>query len=100
MCYGPEFAARAVRAWIAAVGARTAYIEPGSPWENGCVESSNSRLRDELLDGEIFYTTREARIVVEDCRRHFNAVRPHGAIGWRPPAPEVVLSIDPRPTMR
>ena len=96
---GPEFVAKAVRAWIAAVGAQTAYIEPGSPWENGYVESFNSRLRDELLDGEIFYTIREARIIVEDWRRHFNAVRPHSAIGWRPPAPKVVLPVDPRPTL-
>jgi transposase InsO family protein len=96
---GPEFVANAVRAWIAAVGAQTAYIEPGSPWENGYVESFNSRLRDDLLDGEIFYTIREARIIVEDWRRHFNAVRPHSAIGWRPPAPQVVLPVDPRSTL-
>jgi transposase InsO family protein len=74
---GPEFVAKAVREWIAAVGAKTAYIEPGSPWENGYVESFNARLRDELLDGEIFYTLREAQIVIESWRRHFNAIRPH-----------------------
>ena len=62
---GPEFLAKAVQDWIAAVGARTAYIAPGSPWENGYVESFNARLRDELLDGEIFYTLREAKIVIE-----------------------------------
>ena len=62
---GPEFVAKAVQEWIAAVGARTAYIAPGSPWENGYVESFNARLRDELLDGEIFYTLREAQIVIE-----------------------------------
>ena len=88
---GPEFVAKAVREWIAAVGASTAYIEPGSPWENGYVESFNSKLRDELLNGEIFYSLKEARILIEAWRRHFNAVRPHSALGWRPPAPEVRL---------
>ncbi len=87
---GPEFVAEAVRAWIAAVGAEAAYIEPGSPWENGYVESFNSKLRDELLDGEIFYSLKEARIVIESWRRHYNARRPHSALGYRPPAPEVV----------
>jgi putative transposase len=64
-CYGPEFVAKAVQDWIAAVGAKTAYIEPGSPWENGYIESVNARLRDELLDGEIFYSIAEARIIIE-----------------------------------
>jgi putative transposase len=84
---GPEFVAKAVQEWIAAVGARTAYIAPGSPWENGYVESFNARLRDELLDGEIFYTLREAQIVIETWRRHYNAVRPHASLGYKPPAP-------------
>jgi putative transposase len=88
---GPEFIARAVQEWIAAVGARTAYIEPGSPWENGFIESFNARLRDELLDGEIFYTLAEARIIVESWRRHYNTVRPHGSLGYKPPAPEVFV---------
>ena len=88
---GPEFAARAVRSWIAAVGAKAAYIERGSPWENGYAESFNARLRDELLDGEIFYTLREAEVVIESWRRHYNAVRPHASLGFRPPAPEVVV---------
>jgi transposase InsO family protein len=88
---GPEFVAKAVREWIAAVGAKTAYIEPGSPWENGYVESFNARLRDELLDGEIFYTLREAQIVIESWRRHFNAIRPHESLGYKPPAPEVFV---------
>jgi transposase InsO family protein len=88
---GPEFLAKAVQDWIAAVGARTAYIAPGSPWENGYVESFNARLRDELLDGEIFYTLREAKIVIESWRRHYNAVRPHASLGYRPPAPEVFV---------
>ena len=87
---GPEFVAEAVQEWITAVGAGTAYIEPGSPWENGFVESFNARLRDELLDGEVFYSLAEARVVIEGWRRHYNASRPHSALGYRPPAPEVV----------
>ena len=88
---GPEFVAEAVRRWIAAVGARTAFIEPGSPWENGYIESFNARLRDELLNGEIFYTLKEARVLIESWRRHYNAVRPHSSLGYRPPAPETII---------
>jgi transposase InsO family protein len=89
---GPEFIAEAVQMWIAAVGSKTAYIAPGSPWENGYVESFNARLRDELLNGEIFYSLREAQIVIESWRRHYNAVRPHASLGYTPPAPEVFVS--------
>ena len=88
---GPEFIAKAVQEWISAVGAKTAYIAPGSPWENGYVESFNARLRDELLDGEIFYTLGEAQIVIESWRRYYNAVRPHAALGYKAPAPEVFV---------
>ena len=88
---GPEFVAKAVREWISAVGAKTAYIEPGSPWENGYCESFNSKLRDELLKGEIFYTLKEAQIVIESWRRHYNTARPHSSLGYKPPAPEVLL---------
>lgn len=88
---GPEFVAAALRHWIAAVGARTAYIEPGSPWENGYCESFNGKLRDELLNGEVFYTLKEARILIEAWRRHYNTARPHSSLGYRPPAPEVAL---------
>jgi len=88
--YGPEFIAAALREWIAAVGAKTAYIEPGSPWENGYVESFNGRLRDELLNGEIFYTLAEAKIVIEAWRKHYNTIRPHSSLGYKPPAPEVI----------
>jgi transposase InsO family protein len=87
---GPEFVATAVRGWIAAVGAKTAFIEPGSPWENGYCESFNSKLRDELLDGEIFYSLAEAKVVIESWRRHYNTKRPHSSLGYRPPAPEIV----------
>jgi len=88
---GPEFVAKTVQEWITAAGARTAYITPGSPWENGFIESFNARLRDELLDGEIFYSLAEAKIVIESWRRHYNAVRPHGSLGYKPPAPEVFV---------
>ena len=86
---GPEFVAKAVREWIAAVGAKAAYIEPGSPWENGYCESFNAKLRDELLNGEIFYTLAEAKVVIESWRSHYNTKRPHSSLGYRPPAPEV-----------
>jgi len=88
---GPEFVAKAVQEWIAAVGAKTAYIMPGSPWENGFIESFNARLRDELLDGEIFYSLKEAKIVIESWRRHYNTLRPHGSLGYKAPAPEVFV---------
>jgi putative transposase len=88
---GPEFVAKTVQEWITAVGAKTAYIEPGSPWENGYVESFNARLRDELLNGEIFYSLREAQIIIENWRRHYNTIRPHASLGYKPPAPEVLV---------
>jgi putative transposase len=88
---GSEFTAKAVRAWLAKVGVRTLFIEPGSPWENGYVESFNGKLRDELLNGEIFYTLREAKVLIERWREHYNRVRPHSALGYRPPAPEAIL---------
>jgi putative transposase len=101
---GPEFVAKSVQDWIGAVGAKTAYIERGSPWENGFIESFNARLRDELLDGEIFYSLAEARIVIESWRRHYNTERPHGSLGYKPPAPEVFIpafaaraALQPRP---
>ncbi|PWS34300.1 IS3 family transposase [Falsiroseomonas bella] len=87
---GPEFVADAVKGWIEGVGARTAYIEKASPWENGYVESFNGKLRDELLNGEVFNTLREAQVLIEGWRRHYNRVRPHSALGYRPPAPETV----------
>jgi putative transposase len=85
--------AKAVQKWITAVGAKTAYIAPGSPWENGFIESFNARLRDELLDGEIFYSLREAQVVIESWRRHYNQVRPHASLGYRAPAPEVFVPV-------
>lgn len=85
---GPEFIALVLREWIAAVGPQTAYIEPGSPWENGYCESFNSKLRDELLNGEIFFSLAEAQVLIEAWRRHYNCVRPHSSLNYRPPAPE------------
>ncbi len=88
---GPEFVALALRQWIVGVGSQTAYIEPGSAWENGYCESFNSKLRDELLNGEIFFSLTEAQILIEAWRRHYNGARPHSALGYRPPAPETFV---------
>ena len=96
---GPEFAAEDVRKWIDTVGAKTAFIEPGSPWENGYCENSNGRFRDELLNGEIFYTLREAQIIIEEWGKRYNTKRPHSALGYRPPAPETIVQMDQRPVM-
>jgi putative transposase len=95
---GPEFAATAVRAWLGRLGVETLFIEPGSPWEDGHCESFNGKLRDELLDREVFHSLREAQALVEAWRRHCNTARPHSALGYRPlgyrpPAPQAV----PRP---
>lgn len=89
---GPEMVAKNLRRWLAKLGTKTVYITPGSPWENGYCESFNGRLRDELLNGELFYTLREAQVLIERWRVHYNTVRPHGALGYRPPAPETALS--------
>jgi putative transposase len=88
---GPEFIARAVQEWIVAVGAKTAFIEPGSPWENGYCESFNSKLRDELLNGEVFYSVAEAKVIIEAWRRYYNTERPHSSLGYKPPAPEAII---------
>jgi putative transposase len=85
---GPEFVAKDLRKWLANTGAQTLYIEPGSPWENGYCESFNSKLRDEFLNGEIFYSMKELRVLAERWRVHYNTVRPHSSLGYRSPAPE------------
>jgi putative transposase len=90
---GAEFTANAVRDWLGRIGVKTLYIEPGSPWENGYCESFNGKLRDELLNGEIFYTLREAQILIGRWREHYNTIRPHSSIGYRPPAPEAILPL-------
>ena len=88
---GPEFTAKAVREWPGKVGAKTLYIEPGAPWENGYVKSFNGKLRDELLDREVFYTLLEVRVLTEQCRQTYNRIRPHSSLGYRPLAPETIL---------
>ena len=85
---GPEMTAKVVRNWLTQVGAKTLFIEPGSPWENGYCESFNGKLRDELLNGEIFYSLKEAQAIIEQWRKHYNTIRPHSALGYRPPAPQ------------
>jgi len=87
---GSEFTAQTVRQWLNDLGAKTLYIEPGSPWENGYLESFNGKLRDELLNGEIFDTLLEAQVLTERWRRHYNTVRPHSALNYQPPAPQAV----------
>ena len=88
---GPEFTARAIRKWLAKIGVKTLFIEPGSPWENGYIESFNGKLRDELLNREAFSTLTEAKVLIEEWRREYNGVRPHSSLGYRPPAPEAVM---------
>jgi putative transposase len=89
---GPEFTARAIRRWLGRLGIKTLFIEPGSPWENGYIESFNGKLRDELLNREIFTTLEEAKVLIEQWRREYNQVRPHSSLGYHPPAPEAILS--------
>jgi len=90
---GPEFTAKAIRSWLNRLGVKTMYIEPGSPWENGYIESFNGKLRDELLEREIFTALEEARILIEQWRKEYNQVRPHSAKNYRPPAPETILTM-------
>jgi len=92
---GPEFTAKAVRGWLGRVGVGTLYIEPGSPWEDGYVESFNGKLSDELLDREVFDTLLEAKVLIERWRQAYNTVRPHSSLGYRPPAPEAVVPWTP-----
>ena len=87
---GAEMTAKVVRNWLTQVGAKTLFIERGSPWENGYCESFNGKLRDELLNGEIFYSLKEAKIVIEQWRKHYNTIRPHSSLGYRPPAPQTM----------
>ena len=91
---GAEFASKAIREWLQRVGAKTLYIEPGSPWENGYCESFNGKLRDELLNGEIYYSLKEVKVVIEQWRQHYNHRRPLSSLSYRPPAPE---TIQPQP---
>ena len=88
---GPEFTAKVVRNWLGQIGVATLFIEPASPWENGYNESFNGKLRDELLDREIFYTLREAQVIIERWRQEYNTFRPHSSLGYSPPAPEAIV---------
>jgi putative transposase len=97
---GPEFTATVVREWLWKVGVKTLFIEPGSPWENGYVESFNGNLRDELLDREEFYSLGEAKVLIEMWRKHYNKVRPHSSLGYRPPAPEAIAAGPPSAALR
>jgi len=90
---GPEFTAKVVRRWLADLGVKTLFIEPGSPWENGYNESFNGKLRDELLNGETFYILKEAQILIEQWRREYNTFRPHSSLGYLPPAPEAIQDL-------
>jgi len=90
---GPEFTAKAVRNWLERLGVQTLFIEPGSPWENGYNESFNGKLRDELLNGEIFTTLLEAKVLIENWRKEYNQFRPHSSLGYRPPAPEAIRPV-------
>jgi putative transposase len=89
---GPEFTAKAVRKWLNRMGVKTLFIEPGSPWENGYIESFNGKMRDELLNGEIFTTLVEAKVLINQWKEEYNQVRPHSSLGYRPPAPEAILA--------
>jgi len=88
---GGEFTARAVRKWLGRLGVKTLFIEPGSPWENGYIESFNGKMRDELLNRELFTTLTEAKVLIAQWRKQYNQVRPHSSRGYKPPAPEANL---------
>ena len=88
---GPEFTAKAIRSWLNRMRVKALFIEPGSPWENGYIESFNGKLRDELLNREVFTTLMEAKVLTENWRQEYNAVRPHSALRYHPPAPEAIL---------
>ena len=89
---GPEFTAKAIRSWLSRLGVKSLFIKPGSPWENGYIESFNGKLRDELLNRDVFTTLMEAKVLIEDWRQEYNTVRPHSALRYRPPAAESVLT--------
>ena len=85
---GPEFTSKIIRAWLKRIGVKPKYIEPGSPWENGYIESFNGKLRDEVLNTEIFDTLLESQVIINNWRFEYNNIRPHSALGYKPPAPE------------
>lgn len=91
---GPEFIATNLKKWLYKLEVKPLYIEPGSPWENGYIESFNGKMRYELLNGEIFFSLLEAKVIIEKWRHHYNTKRPHSSLGYKPPAPQVYLSND------
>jgi putative transposase len=95
---GPELTAKTLREWLGTLGVKTLFIEPGSPWENGYIESFNGKFRNELLNREIFTTLLEAKVLVEAWRREYNEIRPHSSLGYRPPAPRVIMPEYRQPT--
>ena len=90
---GPEFTSKKIRNWLNELGVKTLFIEPGSPWENGYIESFNGKLRDELLNREVFYTLAEAKVLIEQWSNKYNHIRPHSSLGYRPPAPEAIMLV-------
>ncbi len=90
---GPEFTAKAIRRWLSRISVKTLFIEPGIPWENGYIESFNGKLRDELLNREVFTTLTETKVLIEQWRREYNQVRTHSSLGYRPPAPEARILV-------
>ena len=90
---GPEFTGKAIRSWLNRLGVKTLFIEPGSPWENGYIESFNGKMRDELLNREIFTTLTEAKVLIGQWRKEYNQVRPHSSLGYRPPTPEARIPV-------
>ena len=91
ICYGSEFTAHVLQNWLKSLGVKTAYIEPGSPWENGFNERFNGSLRDECLNLEYFHTLKEARVVTAQWVNEYNHIRPHSSLKYRPPSPAVTL---------
>lgn len=96
---GPEFTANVLKNWLHKLKVNTSYIEAGSPWENGYNESFNGRLRDECLNGELFYSLKEAQVIIEDWREHYNHIRPHSSLGYKPPAPKAIVFYHPHSAM-
>jgi putative transposase len=88
---GSEFTAKRVRQYLSRLAVKPLFIEPGSPWENGYIESFNGKMRDELLAREIFYTLKEAQVIIEIWRKHYNTIRPHSSLGYRPPVPATII---------
>ena len=94
---GPEFIAKNLRKWLKRLTIRPLFIEPGSPWENGYIESFNGKMRDEFLNDEIFYSLKEANVLLEQWRIYYNTIRPHSSLGYKPPAPKTTIEVQSTP---